>query len=288
MRRFLLLTTVAALAAVAYVPVAATADEPPPKHHAKHKGKDKERDKGEGSLKDFAREHPKLKRRLPLAVVKEKVEEHGHEGKAEIVSGPSQVQVDQRAFPRHYVDDSIARAGRQAYLDTAGAAALASPWSELGPFTPTVPKEVTYTGAPTTNSGRVTAMAIDPNCGQPTSACRVWIAAAGGGIFRTDDALAAHVVWQPSSTGLTTGAFGSLIVDPRDPSGNTLYAGSGEPNGSGDSEAGVGLFKSTDGGKTWALLPGSVAVAQNRSIGAIAIDPDNGALYIGTDLARHG
>jgi hypothetical protein len=290
MRRFALLTILAALAAVAYVPVAATADEPPPKHHAKHKGKEKhkDRDKGEGSLKDFAREHPKLKRRLPLAIVKEKVEEHGHEGKAEIVSGPSQVQVDQRAFPRHYVDDSIARAGRQAYLDTAGAAVLASPWSELGPFTPTVPKEVTYTGAPTTDSGRVTAMAIDPNCGQPTGACRVWIAAAGGGIFRTDDALAAHVVWQPSSTGLTTGAFGSLIVDPRDPSGNTLYAGSGEPNGSSDSEAGVGLFKSTDGGKTWALLPGSVAVAQNRSIGAIAIDPDSGTLYIGTDVARHG
>ncbi|HEX7298397.1 MAG TPA: hypothetical protein VF257_05285, partial [Solirubrobacteraceae bacterium] len=289
MRHFSALAVLAASASLAALPAVAAGDTPPPKHHAKHtKHKRAEKDKGEGSLKDFAREHPKLKRRLPIAIVKEKVEEHGHEGKSEIVSGPSQIQVDERAFPRHYVDDSIARAGRQAYLDTAGAAALATPWSELGPFTPTVPKEVTYTGAPTTNSGRVTAMAIDPNCGQPGSACRVWIAAAGGGIFRTDDALAAHVVWQPSSTGLTTGAFGSLIVDPTDPTGNTLYAGSGEPNGSGDSEAGVGLFKSTDGGQIWALVPGSVPVAQNRSIGAIAIDPDNGTLYIGTDLARHG
>jgi hypothetical protein len=288
MRHFPAVAALAAAASFASLPAVAAGDTPPPKHHAKHKAKHKEKDKGDGSLQQFAREHPKLKRRLPIAVVKEKVEEHGHEGKAEIVSGPSQVQVDQRAFPRHYVDDSIARAGRQAYLDTAGAAALASPWNELGPFTPTVPKEVTYTGAPTTNSGRVTAMAIDPNCGQPRAGCRVWIAAAGGGIFRTDDALAAHVAWLPASTGLTTGSFGSLIVDPTDPTGNTLYAGSGEPNGSGDSEAGVGLFKSTDGAQTWALVPGSVAIAQNRSIGAIAIDPDNGALYVGTDLARHG
>jgi hypothetical protein len=289
MRR-LLLAALAALTVLAALPALAAGDTPPPKHHkhaAKHKDKDKG-DRDEQSLKDFARKHPKLKRRLPIAIVKEKVEERGHEGKSEIVSGPSQIQVDQRAYPRHYVDDQIALAGRQAYLDTAGAAALATPWSELGPFTPTVPKEVTYTGAPTTNSGRVTAMAIDPNCGQGAGACRMWIAAAGGGIFRTSDGLAAHVTWLPSSTGLTTGAIGSLIIDPTDPTGNTLYAGTGEPNGSGDSEAGVGLFKSTDGGQTWALVPGSAAVAQNRSIGAIAIDPDDGTLYVGTDVARHG
>jgi hypothetical protein len=261
----------ATLALLVALPAVASGDKPPPEAQAKHKHK-----------------HAKVRHRLPLAIVKEKIEEHGHEGKAEIVSGPSQVQVDQRAYPRRYVDDSIASAGRQAYLGTAGAAALGSPWSELGPFTPTVPKEVTYTGGPTTDSGRVTAMAIDPNCGQPQAGCRVWIAAAGGGIFRTADALAAHVAWVPSSDGLTTAAIGSLIVDPRDPTGNTLYAGSGEPNGSGDSEAGVGLFKSADGGATWALVPGSPAVAQNRSIGAIAVDPDDGTLYIGTDLARHG
>ena len=163
--------------------------------------------------------------------MREKVQEQG-EGAREILSGPAQVQVDQRAYPRHYVDDRIAAAGRQAFLANAGTAALATPWSELGPFTPAVAKEATYTGAPALNSGRVTAMAVDPNCGRAGSLCRMWIAAAGGGIFRTDDALAAHVVWTPADQGLTSDSFGSLIVDPTDASGNTLYAGSGEANGS--------------------------------------------------------
>ena len=88
---------------------------------------------------------------------------------------------------------------------------------------------------------------------------------------------------------LPTNAFGSLIVDANDASGNTLYAGSGEPNGSGDSEAGLGLFKSTDGGQSWSLVAGSQSVAINRSIGAIAVKPGApGTIYIGTDVARHG
>src|SRR5207249_1729818 len=78
----------------------------------------------------------------------------------------------------------------------------------------------------------------------------------------------------------------------------------GEPNGSSDSEAGVGLYKSTDGGGTWTPVSGSTAneapcasnsalmtcpVATNRSIGAIAVDPsDPTHIFIGTDVARHG
>src|SRR4051812_4311681 len=234
----------------------------------------------------FVREHPSLARRLPVAVVREKLE-HGKEAQREKVSGPAQAQVDERAFPRDFVTDAQARDARAAFVDQSPAG-LADSFAEVGPFVPRVPREVTYTGAPTTNSGRVTALAVDPNCGRPGKGCRAWMAAAGGGIWRTADALAAGVSWTPSTTGLTTGAFGSLIVDPTDASGNTLYAGSGEPNGSSDSEAGVGLFRSTDGGVSWSLVPGSAAVARDRSIGSIAINPDDGTLWIGTDLARHG
>ena len=234
----------------------------------------------------FVREHPSLARRLPVAVVREKLE-HGKEAQREKISGPAQAQVDERAFPRDFVTAAQASDARAAFLDQS-AAGLTDNFAEVGPFVPRVPREVTYTGAPTTNSGRVTALAVDPNCGRPGRGCRAWMAAAGGGIWRTDDALAASVSWTPSTAGLTTGAFGSLVVDPTDRTGNTLYAGSGEPNGSSDSEAGVGLFRSTDGGKTWALLGGSVPVARDRSIGSIAINPRDGTVWIGTDLARHG
>src|SRR3954469_25343658 len=241
----------------------------------------------EESLSAFVREHDGQRlRRLPIAVVREKLE-HGKEAQREKISGPAQAQVDERAFPRTVVTAAQARDARAAFLDQSPAG-LADPFVELGPFVPRVPREVTYTGAPTTNSGRVTALAVDPNCGRPGKACRAWMAAAGGGIWRTGDALAGSGRWTPATNGLTTGAFGSLVVDPTDATGNTLYAGSGEPNGSSDSEAGVGLFRSTDGGATWSLVPGSAAVARDRSIGSIAINPDDGTIWIGTDLARHG
>ncbi len=105
--------------------------------------------------------------------------------------------------------------------------------------------------APTMASGRVTAMAIDPYCGERGHGCRVWVAAAGGGIWRTDHALAGHVHWTAPTQKLPTNSFGSLYVDPNDRSGDTIYAGSGEPNGSSDSEAALGLFRSRDGGRHW-------------------------------------
>src|SRR3954471_5536314 len=130
-----------------------------------------ERD-AEESIVGFAREHKGTDRRLPVAIVKEKLE-HGKEAQREKVSGPAQAQVDQRAFPRDVVTDTRARAARAAFIGQ-GPAGLADTFAEVGPFVPRIPREVTYTGAPTTNSGRVTAMAIDPNCGLPAAGCRVW------------------------------------------------------------------------------------------------------------------
>jgi len=229
---------------------------------------------------------------------------------------PASEQVDNRAFPRGYVDDKLALKGRKAFdakpkklsrsaFRTTRAyqrALIAAPgaWEVIGPVNTNIPGEsgqfidpITLTGPSTSESGRVTALAIDPNCGKasaPAGApCRLWVAAAGGGIWRTNDALAAAPAWIAPPNDLPTNAFGSLIIDPNDASGNTLYAGSGEPNGSGDSEAGLGLFKSTNGGATWSLVAGSQPVAINRSIGAIAVRLGSpNTIVIGTAVARHG
>src|SRR4051794_36822741 len=229
---------------------------------------------------------------------------------------PAAEQVDNRAFPRSYVDDRRAIKSRAAFdakprkLDRSAfqtstafqkaAAAAPGAWRALGPVTADVPGEAsqffdprTQTGPATRESGRVTALAIDPNCGKPSAPagapCRLWVAAAGGGIWRTNNALAATPSWIAPPASLPTNAFGSLIVDTNDATGNTLYAGSGEPNGSGDSEAGLGLFKSVDAGQSWQLVAGSRSVAINRSIGAITVKPGAAAtIYIGTDVARHG
>jgi len=66
-----------------------------------------------------------------------------------------------------------------------------------------------------------------------------------------------------------TNAIGSLLLDPSDATGNTIYAGTGEPNASVIQKAGVGIYKSTDGGSHWTFVPGSDIFFQ-RAIGQMA------------------
>ena len=145
-------------------------------------------------------------------------------------------------------------------------------WQLIGPsqaLTPSVLNVFLYDGAPALTSGRVTALANGPKCSRGD--CPIYLAAAGGGIWRAKDGLAKSPKWEFVSGSFGTNAIGSLILDPNDASGRTLYAGTGEPNASADSEAGVGIYKSTDAGQTWSLVPGSDIFFQ-RSIGHLALD----------------
>src|SRR5438270_4185904 len=60
-------------------------------------------------------------------------------------------------------------------------------WHLIGPSTASDPNILTFSGAPYVTSGRITALAISPNC--TTNGCRAWAGAAGGGVWRTDNAL---------------------------------------------------------------------------------------------------
>ena len=144
-------------------------------------------------------------------------------------------------------------------------------WQLIGPSKATYPAVLNFLGdgAQYVAGGRVTAMAIGPTCAP--GACPIYVAAAGGGIWRASNGLAGNPQWEFVSGSFASNAIGSLIIDPNDSSGNTLYAGTGEPNASGDSEAGVGIYKSTDGGTTWSFVTGSDIFFQ-RSIGEMALD----------------
>jgi hypothetical protein len=158
-------------------------------------------------------------------------------------------------------------------------------WQLVGPTTTPSSQFWTYTGNASTVSGRTTALGIGPVC-HPGD-CRFYVGAAGGGVWTTADALANPPAWKSVSNGLFTNAIGSIWVDPHN--ARHVLVGTGEPNGSSDSEAGLGLFQTWDAGNTWLLVPGSFAVAGGRSIGAIAVDPTNpNHIFIGTDVARHG
>ena len=176
-----------------------------------------------------------------------------------------------RAYPATTIPDSASLAARTDWSALNAGAHSAGSWQLIGPSKaqyPAVLNPFLFDGAPYVASGRVTAMAISPNCSQ--GKCTLYVAAAGGGVWRTDKALNGSN-WQYISGSFGTNAIGSLLMDTRDASGDTLYAGTGEPNASGDSEAGVGIYKTTDGGQSWALVPGS-DIFFNRSIGQMALD----------------
>src|SRR5262249_210348 len=118
-----------------------------------------------------------------------------------------------------------------------------------------VPNILTFSGRQYTTSGRITALAITPTC--TGNDCMLWVAAAGGGVWRTNKALANSPNWTFDSGSFATNAIGTLTYDAAT---GTLYAGTGEPNASGDSEAGFGIYKSTDNGDTWTHLAANTSV----------------------------
>lgn len=259
------------------------------------------RDNASKAMREALLRRPALaKNRLALAYVTEKLEQQGGEASGEVKNGPSQESYDQRAFPHKYIGDtqrkssssafgraqqrSNTTSGQNTLARTAGASPARVPsWTPLGPDGGRVAAEATYTGSPEYVSGRTTALAITKRC--TTSSCTLWAGTAGGGLWRTRDPLSSNPTWKSIGAGIPSQAIGSVY---RAPNGD-LYVGTGEPNGSSDSEAGVGLYRSTNGGDSFTHLAGADAVTVDRSIAAVAVDPRNPRhLLLGTAVARHG
>jgi hypothetical protein len=191
-----------------------------------------------------------------------------------------------RAYPETEIPGDATLAAKAGWAALNASAHSAGGWELIGPSKATYPAVLNpflFDGAQYVASGRVTAMAISPTCTH--SKCTLYVAAAGGGVWRTDKALNGSN-WEFVSGSFGINAIGSLLIDPGDPSGNTLYAGTGEPNASADSEAGVGIYKTTDGGQTWTLVPGSDIFFQ-RGIGQMALD-NGGNLLVPVASAVRG
>jgi len=186
-----------------------------------------------------------------------------------------------------------ARAAHAAHLARGFAStnAVSAPasWVSLGPSNALYPFSVfrnseSYVPNAYSAGGRTTALAIDPAC--VPGNCRMWATPAGGGVWRTNDALQPQPVWTYLSASFGINAAGSVELDPNN--SNNVWVGTGEANASVDSDAGVGLYESTDGGDTWSAPIGK-NVFNARSIGSIAIDPaDSNTMYVATTLGVRG
>ncbi len=93
-----------------------------------------------------------------------------------------------------------------------------------------------------------------------------------GGVWKTTDY---GRVWTPIFDDQPTGSIGDVMVAPSNP--NVVYAASGEGLQRPDLSVGDGIYKSTDGGKTWI----NTGLKDARQIGGIAIDPyDENKVYV--------
>jgi hypothetical protein len=169
-------------------------------------------------------------------------------------------------------------------------------WTSLGPETSI---QDPNSGSSENISGRVAALAISPAC-TTSGRCRAWVATAGGGVWRTDDALnTSDVGWRWMSQGVGTNNPGSLGLDPNDATGNTIYVGTGETNSPNNSGAGTGVYRSINGGDVWTrvstMILDPVVSSQpidftyTRGISAVVVPPGSPqTIYVATTTAILG
>jgi hypothetical protein len=154
---------------------------------------------------------------------------------------------------------------------TAGAAPPS--WVALGPAA------LSFTYPANENfSGRIAGIAASP-----TDPNTIYVAAAGGGVWKTTDGGA---TWAPLTDDQATLSMGAIAVAPSNP--NVIYAGTGEANNVEDSNYGRGILVSTDGGATWTLTGASAF--DRLTVAKIAVDPtDPNTAYAAVgDFATNG
>jgi photosystem II stability/assembly factor-like uncharacterized protein len=118
-------------------------------------------------------------------------------------------------------------------------------WRSVGPF----------------RGGRVLAVE-----GAPDNPRRFYFGAVNGGVWRTDDA---GRTWQPIFDDVKVGSIGAIAVAPSAPS--IIYVGTGEADMRSDISQGIGMFRSDDGGKSWA----AIGLSDSQQIGKILVNPRN-------------
>ncbi len=102
--------------------------------------------------------------------------------------------------------------------------------------------------------------------GVPSQPNVFFIGVNNGGVWKTDDY---GRTWKPLFDEMPTGSIGDIAVSPTNP--NVIYVGTGEGLHRPDLSVGDGIYKSTDGGKSWQHL----GLKDVQQVGWITVHPTN-------------
>jgi photosystem II stability/assembly factor-like uncharacterized protein len=114
---------------------------------------------------------------------------------------------------------------------------------------------------PAMQGGRIDSIAVVEQ-----SPDTFYVGAATGGLWKTTNG---GTTFEPLFDDLPALSVGDVAVAPSNPA--IVWLGSGEPNNRQSSSWGTGVYKSTDGGKTWAY----VGLGDTQAIGRVVIHPAN-------------
>jgi len=121
---------------------------------------------------------------------------------------------------------------------------------------------LTYRSLGFSRGGRATAVA-----GVPSDPLTYYFGSTGGGVWKSTDA---GLTWRNISDGFfEAGSIGAIAVADADP--NVIYVGTGSACPRGNISLGVGVYKSTDAGKTWK----HIGLREAGLIGRIRVHPKN-------------
>ncbi len=148
----------------------------------------------------------------------------------------------------------------QKYKDDYPSESTTGSWTQIGP----VNYPANSTSQPT-GLGRINCIAF-----HPTNGNILWAGAPSGGLWKSTD----HGTnWTTLTEAMPTLGVSSILVHPTTP--NTIWLGTGDRD-SGDAP-GMGVYKSTDGGATWAVSNSGMG---NVTVSMMIMHPSNSNIII--------
>jgi photosystem II stability/assembly factor-like uncharacterized protein len=139
--------------------------------------------------------------------------------------------------------------------------ALLLPLSLLADVDPSLFQELHWRSIGPFRGGRVLAVSGVPN--EPE---HFYFGSVNGGVWESRDA---GRTWMPIFDGQPIGSIGAVAVAPSNP--RVIYVGSGEADMRSDIAQGNGMYRSSDGGKTWS----HIGLEDTQQIAQVIVHPTN-------------